>query len=57
MTYKSLLNHLSTMSDAELGNTVTILIESAGEFAGVVEIAYSDDSDSLEVGTPYLIIE
>ncbi len=57
MTYKDLLIALSTMKGEQLDRPVTILIESAGEFAGAFEIACSDESDSLEIGAPYLIIE
>jgi hypothetical protein len=58
MIYKDLLNKLNQMSPEDLEKPVTVLLIDAGEFAGVWgDLVYSDESDTLEVGTPYLMID
>lgn len=59
MTYKQLLNQLRYMSEEDLNKPVTILLVDAGEFTGIDEtgIVYSDDTDTLDNGSPYLMIK
>lgn len=58
MIYKDLLNQLNQMSQDDLNKPVTVLLVEAGEFLGVWgDLVYSDESDTLEVGTPYLMID
>lgn len=59
MTYKQLLNQLRYMSEEDLNKPVTILLVDAGEFTGIDKtgIVYSDDTDTLDNGSPYLMIK
>jgi hypothetical protein len=46
------------MSQEDLNKPVTVLLVEAGEFLGAWgDLVYSDESDTLEVGTPYLMID
>ena len=55
MTYRQLKLIIEAMTEADINQEVTILLCDAGEFVQDVEFAYSDSSDTLPYGTPYLL--
>lgn len=58
MKYRNLLEMLQNFSEEELDNDVTILSNGIGEFYPVVTaMFYADDSDVLDQGHPYLILD
>jgi len=58
MKYRNLLEMLQNFSEEELDNDVTILSNGIGEFYPVVNaMFYADDSDALDQGHPYLILD
>lgn len=58
MKYRQLLDHLNSMSAEELDMNVTVLLNGVGEFFPVVPIMmFADQSDVLDQGHPYLVIE
>lgn len=58
MKYRNLLEMLQNFSEEELDNDVTILSNDIGEFYPVVNaMFYADDSDVLDQGHPYLILD
>jgi hypothetical protein len=55
MTYKELKAIIDTMSDDDINKEITVLLCDAGEFVQDVDFAYSDNTDTLPYGTPYLL--
>ena len=55
MTYKELKAILDTMSEHDINQEIIILLCDAGEFVQDVDFAYSDNTDTLPYGTPYLL--
>ena len=58
MKYRQLLDHLNLMSPEELDCDVSVLLNGMGEFfPGVPIMMFADQSDVLDQGHPYLVIE
>jgi hypothetical protein len=55
MTYKQLKAIIDTMTEHDINQEITILLCDAGEFVQDVAFAYSDDTDTLPYGAPYLL--
>jgi hypothetical protein len=56
MTYKQLKAVIDVMTEADINREIVVLFTDAGEFGNDVDFAYSDESDTLPYGTPYLIV-
>lgn len=58
MKYRNLLEMLQNLTEEELDKDVTVLSNGIGEFYPVVNaMFYADDSDVLDQGHPYLILD
>lgn len=58
MKYRNLLEMLQNLTEEELDKDVTVLSNGIGEFYPVVNaVFYADDSDVLDQGHPYLILD
>ena len=55
MTYKQLKAIIDTMTEHDINQEITVLLCDAGEFVQDVDFAYSDNTDTLPYGTPYLL--
>lgn len=56
LMYRQLLEHLKAMSEEELSCDVTALVTDAGEFVPVKALVYTDHTDVLDKGHPYLMV-
>lgn len=57
MKYRNLLEMLQNFTEEELDCDVTVLSNGAGELYPVVNaLLYADDSDVLDDGHPYLVL-
>lgn len=55
---RNLLEMLQNLTEEELDKDVTVLSNGIGEFYPVVNaVFYADDSDVLDQGHPYLILD
>lgn len=54
--YRQLRDHLNAMSEEELSCEVTALVTDAGEFVSVRALVYTDHTDTIDAGYPYLMI-
>jgi len=57
MTYRDLLEHLTGLNPHELDMNATVYLPDIEEFIPLAFFDYSDSSDVLDEGHPYIIVK